>query len=232
MIVAHGQPSDPGPAEAALAELAARVAAFLPGEEVGSATLAAPGALARAAAEAPGRVLPLFMAGGWFTRTHLPARLAEAGGAGWQVLEPLGCLPALHALCRQVVEETGAAEVLVAAHGSGRSPAPAAVAEAVARHLAAPGRRVATAYIEQAPRLEDVAGWGEGAVCLPFFAAAGAHVEEDLPAALARAGWPGTILPAIGLHPAIPALIAATLRDPPPACAADCRWSRAPVQAG
>ena len=100
LIVAHGQPSDPEPAEADLARLAAQVAALLPGWTVASATLAAPDALRRAlAALGPeGRVFPLFMAGGWFTRVHLPARLAAAGAAGWQVLEPLGCDPALHDL--------------------------------------------------------------------------------------------------------------------------------------
>ncbi|TDK51565.1 cobalamin biosynthesis protein CbiX, partial [Antarcticimicrobium luteum] len=50
LIVAHGQPSDPAPAEAALATLAARVQAHMPGRALGAATLAAPGALAAALA--------------------------------------------------------------------------------------------------------------------------------------------------------------------------------------
>ena len=50
LIVSHGQPSDPDPAEAALAALAAKVAALLPDWRVDSATLAKPDALAKAVA--------------------------------------------------------------------------------------------------------------------------------------------------------------------------------------
>ena len=45
VIVAHGQPSDPEPAEAALAAFAAKVDALTGTVSVHSATLAAPGAL-------------------------------------------------------------------------------------------------------------------------------------------------------------------------------------------
>ncbi|MDP1575689.1 MAG: cobalamin biosynthesis protein CbiX, partial [Cypionkella sp.] len=77
LITAHGQPSNPALAAAELADLAAKVAQFLPGQIVASATLAEPEALSEAIAKlGPGGLLfPLFMAGGWFTRTHLPARL-------------------------------------------------------------------------------------------------------------------------------------------------------------
>ncbi|TKA94316.1 cobalamin biosynthesis protein CbiX, partial [Cereibacter changlensis] len=40
LIVAHGQPSDPAPAAAEIAALAAKVAVHLAGWQVGSATLA------------------------------------------------------------------------------------------------------------------------------------------------------------------------------------------------
>ena len=73
LIVAHGQPSDPRPAGAALERLAARVQAMLPGWSVGAATLAEEGAMARAVAGLPGGVVfPMFMAGGWFTRVQIP----------------------------------------------------------------------------------------------------------------------------------------------------------------
>jgi sirohydrochlorin ferrochelatase len=90
IIVAHGQPSDPAPAEADLARLGAPVAARLPGRTVLTATLAAPGALEAALGAAPGAggspeaagpavaVYPFFMADGWFTRTALPRRIAAA----------------------------------------------------------------------------------------------------------------------------------------------------------
>src|SRR5688572_10188457 len=96
LIVAHGQPSDPAPAAAEIAALAARVADHLPGWHVGSATLAEADALPYAVAGAtPGIVYPLFMAGGWFTRSLLPKRVAEAGGAGWRIAVPFGIDPAV-----------------------------------------------------------------------------------------------------------------------------------------
>ena len=236
LIVAHGQPSDPMPAETALAALAARVAVHLPGWQVGSATLAAPGALAAAvAALGPGgRAFPLFMAGGWFVRTHLPARLAEAGGRDWVVLEPLGCDEAVQELAvtrvaAVLVAQAGPVDsVLVAAHGSGRSSVPADIA----RHLAARIKartgiaRVEAAFIDQSPRLAEAFGHGPQSLCLPFFAAEGGHVSEDLPRALMQAGFQGRVLPALGLDPRVPELIARAILAGVPVCAPDCRWKR------
>ncbi|MDT8345494.1 MAG: cobalamin biosynthesis protein CbiX, partial [Thermohalobaculum sp.] len=73
--------------------LAAHVAGHLPGWRVRGATLAAPGALAAALAGlggAPVLVYPHFMSDGWFVSDELPRRLAGAGGAGAEVLAPLG----------------------------------------------------------------------------------------------------------------------------------------------
>jgi sirohydrochlorin ferrochelatase len=213
VIVAHGQPSDPLPAAAALEALAGRVAGLLPGWEVGTATLAEPGALARAAGRGPGLIYPLFMAAGWFTQTAIPARLEDAGVAGWQVLAPFGCDPAVHGLAVDIVRAAAPAAVLLAAHGSFKSPAPAAVAGEVAARIAAEtGLRCAAAFIDQSPRIAEARGFPAGAVCLPFFAMSGGHVETDVPAALAEAGFPGGLLPALGLHPRVPGLIAAALR--------------------
>lgn len=227
LIVAHGQPSDPGPAEMALARLAAAVADHMPGRQVASATLAAPGALAAALDRLGpgGRVYPMFMAGGWFTRVHLPAQLAKAGAQGWQVLEPFGCDPAVHDLAVAVARESGADAVLLAAHGSFKSPVPAAIAGHVATRITAEtGLAARAAYIDQTPQLEQATGFGPGAVCLPFFAAEGGHVTEDIPRALETAGFQGRILPALGLHPGVPALIAAAVGTDRPVCAAGCRW--------
>ena len=73
LLLSHGQPSDPDPAEAALALLAAQVRGHLPGWQVVSATLAKPGALDAVAGGTPGLVYPMFMAGGWFTATESAA---------------------------------------------------------------------------------------------------------------------------------------------------------------
>lgn len=225
LIVAHGQPSDPGPAEAALARVAAAVE--LPGWRVGSATLAAPGALAAALADLgpDGVVFPMFMAGGWFTRVHLPGQLAAAGAVGWRVLEPFGCLEAVQELAVQLIAESGAEAAIVAAHGSFKSPVPAAIAGRVAGMVAARGvGRVAAGFIDQEPRLAGLVGFGPGSVCLPFFAAEGGHVTDDIPAALAEAGFQGRLLPALGLDARVPGIIAEAVRQERWVCAGGCRW--------
>lgn len=221
LLVAHGQPSDPGPAARALDALAAEVACHLPGCAIRAATLAEPGTLARALQGPPGTVLPLFMACGWFSETNLPARLAAAGGGGWRILPPLGCAPSVQDLALTLAREAaaaGATALILAAHGSGRSPMPAAVAHLVATRIAreTPLARAEPAYLDHNPRLADIAGgFPATAVCLPWFAAEGGHVTEDLPGLLSAAGFPGRLLPPIGRDPRLPAIIAGLLADHP-----------------
>ncbi len=226
LIVAHGQPSDPQPAARALEDLAAAVAALMPGWEVAAATLAEPGAIARAVAgRGAGVVFPMFMTGGWFTRVQIPAKLAEAGAVGWTVLEPFGCDPAVHDLCLTLVAEAGGDQMILAAHGSFKSTAPSDIARHVAGRIAEEtGARVAVGFIDQDPQLETLTGFG--GVCLPFFAAEGGHVSDDIPAALAKAGFTGRILPPVGLDARVPALIAAALMRGVPVCSGACRWAR------
>lgn len=230
LIVAHGQPSDPGPTAQDLAALAAQVMQHLPGWEVRSVTLAEPGALAEVAGAMPaGVIFPMFMAGGWFTRVQIPARLAEAGVTGWRVLEPFGCAAALHDLAVAILAEAGAESVILAAHGSFKSSVPSDVARHVAQRIAAETgiARVEAAFIDQSPQLATMTGFGPGAVCLPFFAAAGGHVTDDIPAALAAAGFQGRILPPVGLDPRVPALIAVEIAAGREVCTGECRWKRA-----
>jgi sirohydrochlorin ferrochelatase len=225
LIVSHGQPSDPGPAEAEIAALAARVAGHLPGWIVRSATLAAEGALSAAVADAGRRlvVYPLFMADGWFTKTHLPERLAAAGAASPIQLPPFGLDDAVQDLTVDLASEAAQAagrapeetDLLLAAHGSFRSAAPALVARAVAARIAAEAgfRRVEPAFIDQDPQIATVAETlGSGALCLPFFAARGGHVVDDLPKALAEGRFNGTLLDPVGTDARVPELIAAALR--------------------
>ena len=245
LILAHGQPSDPRPAGAALEVLAARVQALLPGWTVGAATLAEPGAIALEVARcATGVVFPMFMAGGWFTRVQIPAKLADAGASvgpgGWTVLEPFGCDPGVHELCVTLVREAGVREaglreagereagvdqVILAAHGSFKSSVPSDIAGHVAGRIAAEtGVSVQAGFIDQTPRLATLTGIG--GVCLPFFAADGGHVSVDIPQALTEAGFTGRILPAVGLDPRVPGIIAAALVRGVPVCAGACRWAR------
>ena len=225
LIVAHGQPSNPAPAEAELAALAALVAPHLPGWLVLSATLASEGALAAAVQVAGmGRlvVYPMFMADGWFTQAHLPDRLIAAGAGVLHQMVPFGLDPAVQdltvALASEAANAAGldysATDLLLAAHGSFRSPAPSAVAWAMAGRIRAelPFRRVETAFIDQDPQIAAVArGMGPAALCLPFFAGQGGHVIDDLPHALAEAGFTGLLLPPVGLDSRVPGLIAAAL---------------------
>ncbi|WP_435259889.1 sirohydrochlorin chelatase [Thioclava sp. FR2] len=219
LIVSHGQPSDPLPAAAEMAAFAEGVASHLPDWQVASVTLAEEGALARALAEmGPGGVVfPMFMAGGWFTKVNLPRKLAEAGGADWRVHEAFGTLEEIQDLAVTIVREAGGAEggeLLLAAHGSFRSPAPAAVACDVAAKIgAALGlARSEAAFIDQTPQISAATGFGPEAICLPFFAARGGHVVDDLPEALEEAGFKGRVLMPLGLDPRVPGLVAAALK--------------------
>lgn len=87
------------------------------------------------------------------------------------------------------------------------------------------GADVAAGFIDQEPQLSTLTG--RGGVCLPFFAAGGGHVSEDIPAALAAAGgFTGRILPPVGLDARVPEIIAAALARGVPVCAGACRWAR------
>ncbi|WP_424990755.1 cobalamin biosynthesis protein CbiX [Fluviibacterium sp. S390] len=221
ILVSHGQPSDPAPAEARLAELAAKVAARMPGRRIGAATLAAKGSVERALDGARDDVLiyPLFMTEGWFTNTALPARL---GLPAARVLPPLGSDPALPDLTLRMLSDAASSagwsasetEVLVAAHGSAQGAVPAACTRRFAEALRQAGTfaRIEVAFLEEPPHIHTVAaGFGPKAICLSYFAADGGHVTDDLPAALSAGGFRGPTLPPLALWPAIPALIADAL---------------------
>lgn len=223
LIVSHGQPSAPEAPEQAMAALAAQVAERLPGWRVGSATLAAPGALAAALVALGGRALvyPLFMTNGWFVSTRLPDRLAAAGGAGCEVLPPLGLDPAIPRLMADHAAERAAdagldpaaTTLLIAAHGSPSDPHPKRVTEGLADALRQDGRfaRIVTGYVDEAPRLRDAALEAREGLCLPFFAARNGHVAVDVPEALDAGEYGGILLDPLGCWPAVPEMIAAAL---------------------
>lgn len=224
LIVSHGSPADPAPQEAAMQDLAAEVGALLPrGWEVGGATLAAEGALEAAVARRPEALIyPFFMAEGWFTRTTLPRRLRAAGGDRMRQLPAFGHSPDLPRLTARAAIDGAAAHglapeettLILAAHGSQVSRASAEGARAMAALLArmAPFRAVVTGFVEEDPRLAEVARGVDPAICLPFFALRAGHVLDDVPRALADAGFRGSLLPAIGQHPEAARLIADGLR--------------------
>lgn len=223
LIVAHGQPSDPERPERDLAARAARVQALLPGWTVGSATLAATGALGRAIDALGGApvIYPVFMTDGWFVSVNLPRRLAEAGAGDARILPPLGLDPELTAVilarlaraCREMGQAAGDTRLLVAAHGSPSDPRPRRVTEALAGRIRRESgfASVVAGYVDEAPYLREAALQTGSGLCLPFFAARNSHVLEDLPQALAAAGYRGTVLPPVGEWDEIPALIAGAL---------------------
>lgn len=221
VIVAHGQPSDPEPAEAALADYARSVDALCPDITVVSATLAAPGQFESCLQKLPDDTVlfPLFMAKGWFVTSALPKRLDERP---LRILDPLGVDPEMPNLVAQALTEALAqrqwqateTDFVLAAHGSGRSRNPSAVAlhfaEALGQTL--PFKSLRVGFVEEPPSISDAASKaGARAICLPFFACTGGHVLEDIPQELEKAAFQGDTLPVVGELPGIQRHIAATL---------------------
>jgi sirohydrochlorin ferrochelatase len=147
--------------------------------------------------------------------------MAEAAGVDWAYLPPFGLDARVQDLVVTLAQEAATAQgrtvaqtdVLLAAHGSFRSSAPSEVAQAVAQRLKGAGfARAEAFFIDQEPRIATATGFGAGSVCLPFFAAEGGHVTDDLPQALAEAGFGGQALAPLGLDARVPSLIAAALQ--------------------
>ncbi len=221
VIVAHGQPSDPDPAEAALADFASHVDALADQISVTSATLAAPGMLEHRLGDLPAgtAIYPLFMAKGWFVTSALPRRIGDRDAP---ILDPLGIDPELPALVARALQATLAdhawkaeeTDLVIAAHGSGRSANPATVtarfADALSGILGFKSMRLG--FVEQPPSIADAASAaGNQSICLPFFACTGGHVLEDVPQDLARANFAGLVMPVVGELPGIHQHIATVL---------------------
>ena len=223
IIVSHGQPSAPDPAEAVLSDFASRVARDLPGWHVGAATLAKPGALDAALADAgPGALIyPMFMTEGWFTREALRQRLDTHKA---HVLPPFGRDPSLPAMAADLIAgvlrdrgwQADDVRVFIAAHGSGRSPNSARNTHAFRDALAGITNlaEIRVGFVEEPPYLADEAfDLGPKSICLPYFAAKGGHVTDDIPEALELAQFEGMLLDPLGCAPGAPGVVAAALRD-------------------
>lgn len=221
LIVAHGQPSSPDQAETALAQLAGQVQKYTKGYEIGSATLAAPSALEAALATSPNVevIYPLFMTKGWFVTQALPKRL---GDTPIQILDPFGLDPALPRLAADAVQALANQkgwpledlDVVLAAHGSGRSRNPATVTRDFGHALQAQlaCKDLVVGFVEEDPSIESAARTaGEHAICLPFFAAQGGHADDDVPNALRSANFQGEHMPVLGALSTVPELIAQSI---------------------
>ncbi|MCD1625580.1 MAG: CbiX/SirB N-terminal domain-containing protein [Paracoccaceae bacterium] len=223
LIVAHGAPADPAPQEAVLQALATATAQHLPqGWRLRGATMAAEGALEAAleGLNAP-LVYPFFMAEGFFTGTLLPRRLADAGATETLQTAPFGIDPALPDLMARVALEAATAagidpvvsSLLVAAHGSKVSRTSADSTHAMVAKLGplTGFGRILAGFVEEGPFLADQARELSAGICLPFFALEAGHVVGDIPEAMEEAGFDGPVLPPIGQHRDVPALIAQAL---------------------
>ena len=199
----------------------------MPGWSLGSATLAAPNELTNATRALPDALIyPMFMSDGWFTKTTLPQHLEMAGASVRRILPPFGRdarLPDLAAdMVRAAAQDAGhrpqQTTLIVAAHGAEKNPAAARCARHIADQIArlVPFHEIRLGFLEEPPYLQDAARIAPDrpAICLPLFAAGGAHVARDLPVALTRAGFRGPLLKPIGLQDGVPALIATALTQP------------------
>lgn len=223
LIVGHGQPGDPAPAEADMRALGQAVAKDLPGWQILGTTLAAPGALESAVQTlAAPLIVPFFIADGIFTRQFLPGRLQDIGAGNLPRLQPFGLWPGTAALAlgalRAALVDAGWPEsgtgLLLAAHGSARGSRAAMAARGIEARIRQETTfaRHALGFIEEPPFLADAArDLGERTLCLPLFVARWDHVREDLPQALSDAGFRGRVLDPLGCHPDVPALIARML---------------------
>lgn len=222
LLVSHGQPSDPEPAEATLQDFAQRLRPLLPGWQLLATTLAQPGGLERARDRLPDGALvyPLFMSDGWFVRSALPRRL---GAKPMRVLAPLGSDPGLAQaagaavmaqLIRQGWHDTQT-DLLIAAHGSARSDYARKATELFAQRLSNSTnmRAIHIGFVEQTPEIGQAARLcGTQALCLPFFFAQGDHVRDDVDGSLHAAGFTGPRLNVMADLPEVPDLIARSLR--------------------
>lgn len=144
-------------------------------------------------------VVPNFAGEGILTRRLIPEKLgitgtlSDVGGRRLIYTEPVGCHPHLpdllllraEELCRRNKVAPEATGLLVIGHGSPQPEGVTATLEAVAVTLRARAvfARVATAYLEQAPFIDD---WPRLIDCrqvivVPWLISKGMHACEDLP---------------------------------------------------
>ncbi|MGC2856601.1 CbiX/SirB N-terminal domain-containing protein [Novispirillum sp. DQ9] len=156
-------------------------------------------------------VVPNFAAEGYFTRSVIPAALAEAGFAGsLRQTRAVGAHPRMEDIIRRRAVEalrrsgaaTDAVALLLIGHGSSRpggaSAAALALAERLRKGCGCAG--VHACFLEEAPFVADWPALTPAPVviALPLLVAEGLHGSQDLP-------------PLFGLHPA-----AVTAPDAPP----------------
>jgi sirohydrochlorin ferrochelatase len=171
-------------------------------------------------------VYPLFASNGYFTRDRLVKLIDEANAQkrAVEILAPLGLDPGLSDLVlgrvSQVAHESGFADevctVVLLAHGSRRNPASRTATEQVAREIIRRRivREVRTAFLEEAPSLEDTVSAVDGPVIvMGMFSGEGLHGARDAPRLIAQVGRVDIVYAGvIGNAPGIAHLISCALQ--------------------
>jgi sirohydrochlorin ferrochelatase len=175
--------------------------------------------------EGPVWVYPLFMSAGYYVATAIPRDLGldadgrDGGGRPITILRPLGLNPRLPAMIADLAGSAASAAalepraltLLLVAHGSSKDGASreAALAVAAAVERLGPFVRVETAFLDEAPFLDDALASLPGpAVAVGLFAGEGMHGGEDLPQAVDRCGRDDLVLAEpLGRSAALVALI-------------------------
>jgi sirohydrochlorin ferrochelatase len=201
LLAAHGERRPEAGNEGALGLARALASRGLVAEVAAGFISGTPSVREALASLTAGRVLvyPLFASSGYFTRDRLVQLLDEASDDGREIemLPPLGLDPGLPALVRdqaaQSARDHGFAPadctLMLLAHGSRRNPASRQATEQVALGIGGDAgfRRVATAFLEEPPFLDDAAASVDGpAVVIGLFSGAGLHGARDAPGLVAR----------------------------------------------
>lgn len=176
-------------------------------------------------------IVPMMMCAGWTALQVIPKALGFGSDGSLDTTRrivtcrPIGLQPALAELIGKRVAGwaalrgimTDAVTLLLIAHGSAKYSASHDATERQASRLRAMGtfRNVATAYLEQSPRVTDVLATLSGPTAVVgFFAAPGHHATLDIEALLSGfAGNSFTDLGPIGDDHEIPALVRSVVVD-------------------
>jgi len=228
VLVAHGERGGAF-SNAILKGHAAAASEALPGVAIAAGVLSGDpvleNALGEVAARTTGPILlyPFFMAPGYFVNVKIPKRLEDAGlAARCRVLPVFGLEGPLPVLIRdnamraaqQISSPPEACRLLLVGHGSKVARASAEATEAVAACLRELGgfARVETAFLEEAPFLNDVVvADTRPTVVVGFFNGDGLHAAEDVPEAVANFDGPITYTGPVGAFPEVSDLIARSI---------------------